>query len=664
MIKLKNIQKTYSSGETSVHALRGVSLDIQPGEFIAIMGPSGSGKSTLMHVLGLLDVPDSGEFILDGEQISELSDDALAVLRNQKIGFIFQMFNLLSRTTASKNVALPLIYSPNADSQNEEKILTRLREVNLEKRAQHKPNQLSGGEQQRVAIARALINDPKIIMADEPTGNLDSHTQTEIMKLLKNLNEKGLTIILVTHEEEVAEYAKRQIRMKDGQIVSDSGSSTSLTPPSPGGRGGSNSFPSPLRGEGKGEGKPSSSILKEISIFVQQAITAILANKVRSVLSMLGILIGVGSVIAMLALGEGTKASMTADLERLGSNLIVVRPNNAILRGVAMAEGAAARLTLDDLKSVRELPNVKRVNPTVQAGVQLVYQNKNWNSEVQGVAPEYASMRAAEPVLGRFFTDRENMTRAKVVVIGKTVRQKLFDKEDPINKIIRINRIAFRVIGVLPEKGGNQWRDQDDVVIIPIMTAMKRLIGTDYLRTIEVEVEAKEKIQDVKDAIIPMLIRSHRLPETRKDSFTIRDMTEIQESIAKVTQTMTIFLGSIAGIALLVGGIGIMNIMLVSVTERTKEIGLRKAIGAKRKDIYLQFLVESMVVSLIGGAAGILIGSAVAYGLAHAFGWAVRVSLNSILLSVGFSSAVGIIFGIWPAQKAAKLDPIEALRYE
>lgn len=652
MITLRNIQKTYSSGETSVHALRGVSLDIQAGEFIAIMGPSGSGKSTLMHVLGLLDVPDSGDFVLDGEHISELSDDSLAVLRNQKIGFIFQMFNLLSRTSASKNVALPLIYSPNADSENNEKILERLRQVNLEQRAQHKPNQLSGGEQQRVAIARALINDPKIIMADEPTGNLDSYTQTEIMKLLKNLNERGLTIILVTHEEEVAEYAKRQIRMKDGQIVSDSGSSASLTPPSP------------LRRESKSEGKSSSSILKEIGIFVQQAITAILANKVRSALSMLGILIGVGSVIAMLALGEGTKASMTADLERLGSNLIVVRANNAILRGVAMAEGAAARLTLNDVKDIQGIPGIKKVNPTVQAGVQLVYQNKNWNSEVEGVSPEYASMRAAEPVQGRFFTDRENMTRAKVVVIGQTVREKLFGNEDPINKLIRINRIAFRVIGVLPEKGGSQWRDRDDVVAIPIMTAMKRLIGTDYLRTIEVEVESRERIQQVKDAIIPMLIKSHRLPETRKDSFTIRDMTEIQESIAKVTTTMTIFLGSIAGIALLVGGIGIMNIMLVSVTERTKEIGLRKAIGAKRKDIYLQFLVESMVVSLIGGTSGIIIGSAAAYGLAHAFNWAVQVSLNAILLSVGFSSAVGIIFGIWPAQKAAKLDPIEALRYE
>ncbi len=651
MIRLDGIRRTYHMGAVDVPALDGVSLEIEEGAFVAITGASGSGKSTLLHVLGLLDRPDGGSYELMGHEVSLLSDDEMAVLRGETIGFVFQLFNLLSRTTALENVALPLLYTHREDG-SADRASRLLEEMGLGGRAGHRPSELSGGEQQRVAIARALVNEPRILLADEPTGNLDSRTQVEIMNILKALNRKGITVILVTHEEEISRSASRVIQMKDGRIVSDSGA----------GREGSHA--SAGRGESRARAVRSS-LAGEVTRHVKQAFTAIMANKVRSALSMLGILIGVASVITMLALGTGAKESITQGLASLGSNLLVVRPGSATVRGVRLEAGAVTRFSMEDAEAIAErVPGLRAVSPMVHGGGQVVYGNKNWSTRLLGTGTAYASMRAAEPVRGRFFTEQENMARQRVAVIGQTLVRELFDEEDPVGETIRINKVSFKVIGVLPEKGATHWGDQDDLIVLPVLTAMKRLMGRDYLHSIDLEVASPERMEEVEEDVRTLLLRRHRIPQDNKDSIQVRNMAQIQDAISSTTKTMGWLLGSIACVSLLVGGIGIMNIMLVSVTERTREIGLRKAIGARRRDIQMQFLVEAVVTSLIGGLLGIGFGVLLSYLVSSLFQWTTRVSLESVALAFGFSATVGIAFGFWPARKAARFDPIRALRYE
>jgi macrolide transport system ATP-binding/permease protein len=649
MIRLSNIQKTYQAGKVSVHALRGVSLAIEPGEFAAIMGPSGSGKSTLLHLLGLLDVPDSGSYRLYGQEVSTLAPDELAESRAKAFGFVFQQFHLLPRATALENVALPLLYSSDdgSEARRAEKLL---REVGLGDRLEHRSNELSGGQQQRVAIARALINDPPVIFADEPTGNLDSASAEEIMAILSRLNEQGKTIVLVTHELEIAKYARRIIRMRDGMIQTDE--AVGSAPPS--------RSIIPFR-----PGRLSSKFrIKGIAAHFNEASRALFSNKVRSGLSMLGILIGVAAVVAMLALGQGARESIESRLASMGSNLLVMRPVARQVEGVALQAGAVSRLTLEDARAIRqEIPGVRKVAPTVTERGQAVYRNKNWNTQILGTTPEYADMRAFRPVLGRFFEEEEVRKRSRVAVIGMTPLRELFPDADPIGKFIKINKVSFQVIGILPEKGATAWRDQDDVIIIPITAAMYRLFGKDYVEAVEVEVATASQIESVETAAKALIGRRHRLPP-QQESLQIRNMAEIQAALSETQRTMSWLLASIATISLLVGGIGIMNIMLVSVTERTREIGLRKAIGARRWDILAQFLIEALVVSLAGGLIGIAAGWLVTLGMSNLAGWAASVSLEGILLAFTFSAAVGILFGLWPARKASLLNPIDAIRYE
>jgi macrolide transport system ATP-binding/permease protein len=654
MIELKDITKTYKTGKIGVAALVGVSLKIEPGEFVAIMGPSGSGKSTLMHLMGFLDRPDSGQYYLGGKETTNLTDDQLAALRNRLIGFIFQQFHLLGRVTALENAELPLIYAGKRRLKN--KALEKIRSVGLEARSLHRPNELSGGEQQRVAIARSLVNDPPIILADEPTGNLDTKSQNEIMAILEGLNAQGKTIILVTHEEEVAGHARRMIKMRDGRIVSDEkrkkghAKAVSAAPII--------SLDAVLSGEG--------AKLKqaELADHFKQAFWSIVSHKMRSMLSMLGILIGVAAVIAMLALGQGAKESISQTLASLGSNLLTVRSGSHRLHGVALEAGAVTRFTFQDVDAIAKIDGVKRISPSVSGKAQIVYANKNWSTQVQGTGASFAEMRASIPAAGRFFAEDELRSRKRVVIIGATVAKELFGAENPIDSIIRVNRIAFQVIGVLPTKGTTMWRDQDDLIVIPVTTAMYRVLGKDYIDSIDVEVGDPTLMNDAQDSIKEAIIKRHRLTKDDEDSFEIRNMADIQQTLVKTTQTMSWLLGSIAAISLLVGGIGIMNIMLVSVTERTREIGLRKAIGARESDIMVQFLIEAIVMTFTGGVAGVLFGSGIAFLLSVGAGWTVKVSLFSVLLATTFSIAVGMIFGLWPAKQASRLDPIEALRYE
>lgn len=654
MIELKHIKKTYIMGTTGVSAIKDVSVSIKAGEFVAIMGPSGSGKSSLLHLLGLLDRSDSGEYFLAGKNVTSLNNNQLAMLRNNLMGFIFQQFHLLPRITSLENAELPLIYA--GKRRLKERAMDRIKDVGLASRATHRPNELSGGEQQRIAIARALVNDPLIIFADEPTGNLDTKSQNEIMGILKDLNNKGTTIIMVTHEEEVAGYAKRIIRMRDGNITSDEVNNKKIGAKVP--------EPSILSIDHILNLKSKEIKRAELLDHFRQALWSILSHKMRSLLSMLGILIGVAAVIAMMALGQGAKESISKTISSLGSNLLTVRPGSHRLHGVALEAGSVTRFTMQDVDALAKIPGVRRVSPSVTGRGQVVYANKNWNTQVQGTGINFPEMRAAVPHSGRFFSEEELRMRARVAVIGATIVKQLYEDSNPLDATLKINRVNFKVIGVLPTKGTTMWHDQDDVIVIPVTTAMYRLLGKQYIDSIDIEVSDPSAMDSVEDAVKELIIKRHRLTEQAEDSFEIRNMADIQQTLTQTTRTMTILLGSIAAIALLVGGIGIMNIMLVSVTERTREIGLRKAIGARESDIMVQFLIEAITMTFLGGVTGVLFGSAIALLLAVVAGWTVKVSAFSIILATTFSIAVGVVFGLWPARQASKLDPIEALRYE
>lgn len=655
MIEVKNIRKSYTMGDTAVHALDDVSLRIEQGEFVAIMGPSGSGKSTLMHLLGLLDMPDSGSYELHGNEVSHLSEDQLAALRSRTIGFVFQQFNLLARTSARENVGLPMVYA--TGKQDVERIDKVMQQVGLGNRLEHRPNELSGGQQQRVAIARAMVNYPSIIFADEPTGNLDSASERDIMALLMELNRQGITVVLVTHEPEIAKYVRRVIKIRDGKIQSDERQESTL--------GASGAPVKRIEPPSMEQLRGFRALLIRTEVHFKQAGRALLANKIRSLLSMLGILIGVAAIIAMLALGRGARESVEAQLSSLGSNLLVLRVGGARTGGVSLGSGALSRITMEDYEAIRpSFPAVKRYSPTVNGRAQVDFEDHNWNTQILGSGTDYPDMRAAVPIAGRFFTESENAERARVAVIGATIVRELFGERNPIGETMKINRISFQVIGVLPVKGSSGFFDQDDMIVIPVNTAMRRVLGKRYLDSIDIEVGDPEKMEEVQESIEAFMNVRHRVRDPDQGGFQIRNMADIQEALSSTSRIMSLLLASIASISLLVGGIGVMNIMLVSVSERTREIGLRKALGATRGSIRSQFLVEAIVISFVGGMTGILLGVGLAVGLARFSGWATKLSWESSLMATVFSAAVGILFGYWPARKASDLHPIEALRHE
>ncbi len=652
MIILENVSKTYQMGDTTVHALRGITLRIERGEFVSLIGASGSGKSTLLHMIGLLDRPDTGILKIDGRDTEQLPSDEISKLRSETIGFVFQQFHLLKRMNALDNVELPLIYAKgDRPSANPAELLKR---VGLGNRGHHKPNELSGGQQQRVAIARSLVRRPLVVLADEPTGNLDSQSGAEIMALLRELHAEGLTVVLVTHEPSIAAAADRTIRVHDGQVVEDTRRPAVV--PKPVGK--------PLTGA------PELELSREVKVNLfllnfQQAARGLWANKLRTCLSALGIIIGVSAVIVMLGLGDAAQSSVNREIATLGSNRLVITPNPQNIGGVRQARGGVSRLTVNEAMGIDgRVSTVSAVSGNVKGTVQAVYGHNNVSTNLFGTMPGYKNIYSDGPAYGRFFTLEECRLRARVAVLGTTVWAGLFGSENPVGQTIEINHIPFTVIGVLPSKGSNGGDDSDDLIVVPLETAMYRVLGKRYVDWIDTSAADSSQIDDTADKLQDLTTEWPHIPGVTSNSYRVFNMTAIAQALSAVTTTLSVMLASVAAISLVVGGIGIMNIMLVSVTERTREIGLRKALGARGRDIQAQFLIESVTLCLGGGFLGIVLGWAITLVIGCFEGMWLSPSFIAVVLSCGFSVAVGVAFGYWPAVLASRLNPIEALRYE
>lgn len=659
MIAINRLSKIYPTSDGhDVRALDEVSLKIERGEFVAIMGPSGSGKSTLMQILGLLDRPTSGEYFLDGFDVAKFSDDELAQLRCEKMGFIFQFFNLLPRTTALDNIQLPMIYRGSQETLSRAQDL--LHQVGLGDRMKHRPHQLSGGQQQRVAIARALANSPAILFADEPTGNISSEAAAEVMALLKKLNrENGVTVVLVTHELDVATQARRLIRVRDGKIASDEiltkSSQESVMPngPQP-----THSKVSPTK-----TGLSWSKVKENIKM----ALVALSLNKMRTALATLGVVIGISSVVAMIAIGAGAHQAIEERLQDLGTNVLYIRALSPKKAGSQAR--SFRRFTLEDYNELHQLtrnnPTLLSVDANVYGDAVVAYKAENKTTEVVGAQTAFMQMGNYTPVLGRFFTDAEVKTKSRVALLGQTVVNKLYgESENPVGKLIKINRVDFTVIGVLPAKGASTFYDSDDQILMPLTTAMARVIGRRFVSGMTVKVSKAELIPNAISDIESLLRQRRKLAAHEPNDFEIRNLNEIQKTVSQTTTIISSMLALIACVSLIVGGIGIMNVMLVAVKERTKEVGLRKALGARKKDILTQFLMEAGFIGLLGGILGIFGGSALAVAAAYAFDWPTIIPVTGVFISFGFAFIVGLAFGLWPAKQASDLSPIEALRYE
>ena len=641
LIALRGVTKTYTNGDLSVEVLHGIDLTIHEGEFVAIMGASGSGKSTLMNILGCLDKPTTGSYHFLGQDVAGFSRDELATLRRDDFGFVFQSYNLIATASAAENVEVPAMYSGMPAATRHARAIELLASLGLGERFHHRPNQLSGGQQQRVSIARALMNGGRIILADEPTGALDSKSGADVMALLADLSARGHTVILITHAREVAEHAHRLIEIRDGHILSDSGAAD-RTPDT-------TAFaPQPHRGGG--------SFLGDVVEAAKMALRSLRANVFRSVLTLLGIVIGVGSVIAMLAIGDGAKQAVVDRISAMGSNLLLVRPGAPNQRGFS----ATATLVLPDVQAIDTVPNILAAVPEQTSSVTLRQGGSDYSTSVTGTSAKFPLARQWPVARGTFFSADDEDNYATVAVLGQTVVNALFsDSTDPIGQYVLVNNLIFQVAGVMSERGASpNGSDQDDVVIVPYATSSLRLSGQRYLRNVTVAVDDVKRIDETQADVEKLLLERHGVVD-----FQIRNMASILEASTQTQNTMTILLGSIAAISLLVGGIGVMNIMLVSVTERTREIGIRMATGARERNILQQFLIEAVVVSALGGAIGVAVGL-IAASVIAAFDTPIQYSLTPVLLAFGCAFATGLLFGWLPARKAARLDPVVALSSE
>jgi macrolide transport system ATP-binding/permease protein len=629
LLELQAVSRTYTTGGQPLTVLTGISLTIESGEFVAIMGASGSGKSTLMNIIGCLDKPSSGTYRVRGVEVASLDGDGLAALRRDTFGFIFQRYNLMSDLSAVENAEVPAVYCGMAKHQRETHASDLLRELGLGDRLQHYPSQLSGGQQQRVAIARALMNGGPVILADEPTGALDSQGGKEVMAILETLHGQG-----------IAAYARRVVRITDGHITSDEqqveGEARHLAP----------------TGDSGKDASPGVAVLGES---LKMALRSLLHNRMRTALTMLGIIIGVASVVALMAIGNGAKQDVLDRIQAMGTDLL------SIERGRQAVRASAAIVTSflpEDLPSMASVPGVAMAIPETEASSLMRFGNLDLMVSVVGTGETFPQVHDWPPQSGVFFS-AEHVTRyAQVVTLGQTVAKNLFPEgTNPVGQYVLIGNAPFLVIGTLSSKGTTpRGDDQDNTVWLPYTTAGARIFGQRFFRRMVVRVKTGADMSVVQAGLRTLLITRHG-----KEDFNIRNMADTIETANETQNTLTYLLAAIAVISLVVGGIGVMNIMLVSVTERTREIGIRMAIGARRFDVLFQFLTEAVMVCFVGGLAGVIVGVGGGFSTSKIAGWRVVFTVAPIAAAFGCAFLTGIVFGYLPARKAAHLEPIDAL---
>ncbi|AIY40626.1 Macrolide export ATP-binding/permease protein MacB [Collimonas arenae] len=665
LLELNGLYRRFPSGEETVTVLNNINLKINAGEMVALVGPSGSGKSTLMNILGCLDRPSSGSYLVAGQATGEMQPDALAQLRREHFGFIFQRYHLLPDLDALSNVEIPAIYAGKPAAVRRQRSLDLLARLGLAKRSHHRPSQLSGGQQQRVSIARSLMNGGQVILADEPTGALDSHSGQEVIKILQELHAEGHTVIIVTHDMHVAEYAQRIIEISDGEIIadrlrSDSSTEVSTSDSAPAAASAISTISPPqITLAPESSWRATAASLLEAC---RMASLAMRSHRLRSFLTMLGIIIGIASVVSVVALGEGSRRQILKDISFLGTNTITIYPG----KGWGDEKAAAVRSLMSaDADVLAQQSYADSATPGVTTSATIRYRNISASATLQGVGDQHFRVHGIELAEGMSFTPASVKHQMQEVVIDHNTRQKLFGKTDnPIGQVLMLGNIPSRIIGVAKKEKNSFGGGGGSLTLwVPYTTALTRIIGQSYLQSISVRVSDSASPAAAERSIAKLLTQRHG----SKDFF-IQNSDSIRKAIESTTAVMTLLVSTIALISLVVGGIGVMNIMLVSVTERIQEIGVRMAVGARQGDIMRQFLIEAVLVCLLGGILGI----ALALGIGALFSsivgadgsFQMHYSLTSIVVACTCSTLIGIIFGFLPARNAARLDPVEALARE
>jgi macrolide transport system ATP-binding/permease protein len=650
LLQLIGVARKYQTADKETYVLRDIDLTIEAGEFVAIMGASGSGKSTLMNLLGCLDRPSEGCYRIAGVEVGALPPDELARMRRERFGFIFQRYHLLPHLSALDNVQVPAVYTGAARSARASRAQGLLAQLGLAQRSEHRPNQLSGGQQQRVSIARALMNDAEVVLADEPTGALDSASGREVMRILGELHAAGRTVVVVTHDEQVAAHADRIVEMRDGAIVSDRRRGMHRAATGTHGAAGV----APLAAKRESDG-----VVTRMAQFGQALATAwaaLAAHRLRTLLTMLGIVIGIMSVVSIVAVGEGAKRYMLDEISAMGTNTIDIYPGSDWGDNDA---GEIKTLVAADADAIAQEPYIDSVTPGIYRNATVRHGNVDVLAMISGVGQHFFNVRGLTLAAGMAFGDEAVRRHAQVAVIDANTRRKLFGAHaDPIGQTILIANVPCTVIGVTAEKramwGGGM---RDLTVWVPYTTAGARLFGGKRLDGITVRVKAGQPGEAAEQKLTELLTRRHG----RKDFFTY-NMDSVVKTVESTGRTLTLLLSLVAVVSLVVGGIGVMNIMLVSVTERTREIGIRMAVGARHRDVMLQFLAEAVLVCVLGGAIGIALSFAAGWVFsAFVDQWRMVFSAKSLVAAVACSTVIGVAFGFLPARNAARLDPVQAL---